>query len=115
MVIVLALIVSTQGFLVIQGMFLLRQDYIAEVLCVNKDRPELNCDGTCFLHDRMEHHHEHAPEAPPPLEIAFSVQAMIPEAGLLLEIPSPLPSWTAPPLVDTGVLLPDDRFRPPRA
>ncbi|SRR5690606_7132336 len=24
-------------------------DYIAEVLCVNRERPELNCDGKCYL------------------------------------------------------------------
>ncbi|MDQ1804875.1 hypothetical protein ACNFU2_15875 [Chryseobacterium sp. PTM-20240506] len=24
-------------------------DYIAEVLCVNKNKPELNCNGKCYL------------------------------------------------------------------
>lgn len=25
------------------------QDYIAEVFCINKDKPMLNCDGKCYL------------------------------------------------------------------
>ena len=28
-------------------------DYIVEVLCVNKDRPELNCDGKCYLAQQL--------------------------------------------------------------
>ncbi|MEO5911870.1 MAG: hypothetical protein ABIP95_13350 [Pelobium sp.] len=27
----------------------LNKEYIATVLCVNKDKPELNCNGKCFL------------------------------------------------------------------
>ncbi len=29
--------------------YLIDKDYIAEFLCVNKDKPELNCDGKCYL------------------------------------------------------------------
>ncbi|MDC6404319.1 MULTISPECIES: hypothetical protein [Maribacter] len=29
--------------------YLYNQDYIAEVLCINKDKPMLNCDGKCYL------------------------------------------------------------------
>lgn len=28
-------------------------DYIVEVLCVNRDRPELNCDGKCYLAQQL--------------------------------------------------------------
>ncbi len=29
--------------------YVVNQDYIAEFLCVNKDKPMLNCKGKCFL------------------------------------------------------------------
>ncbi len=28
-------------------------EYITEVLCENKERPELNCNGTCYLHKEL--------------------------------------------------------------
>jgi len=30
------------------------KDYIARVLCENRDRPELHCDGHCFLAKRLK-------------------------------------------------------------
>ena len=29
--------------------YVVNQDYIAEYLCVNKDKPMLNCNGKCYL------------------------------------------------------------------
>ncbi|MEC7265089.1 MAG: hypothetical protein VXW38_15225 [Bacteroidota bacterium] len=29
--------------------YVINQDYIAEYLCVNKDKPMLNCNGKCYL------------------------------------------------------------------
>lgn len=53
------LVMSTQSLLLIQGSFVLRQDYIADKLCVNCDRPEMECDGHCVLKGRLGEHHEH--------------------------------------------------------
>jgi hypothetical protein len=33
--------------------FELRRDYIVKNLCVNKSRPELKCDGKCYLAKRI--------------------------------------------------------------
>jgi hypothetical protein len=33
--------------------FLQRQEFIAQELCENKDQPELNCEGRCYLKKRM--------------------------------------------------------------
>jgi len=30
------------------------KEYIAEVLCINKDKPEMNCCGKCHLKKRVE-------------------------------------------------------------
>jgi hypothetical protein len=34
--------------------FKVNQDYIARVLCVNKDKPKLNCNGKCFLAKKLK-------------------------------------------------------------
>lgn len=33
------------------GIYLLNQDFITETFCVNKDKPELSCNGKCHLKD----------------------------------------------------------------
>lgn len=32
----------------------LRKDYIIEAYCINKNRPELRCDGKCFLAQKIQ-------------------------------------------------------------
>ncbi len=73
---VLAVVLSTQGLLLVQGTFLLRQDYIAEVLCVNQNLPELDCEGKCFLADRMREQQKHDEEQKGFLEVALAVAAV---------------------------------------
>ena len=34
--------------------YILNQNYIAEFLCVNKDKPQLQCNGKCFLMKEIE-------------------------------------------------------------
>ena len=34
--------------------FKLNQDYIAKVLCINREKPQLNCDGQCVLMQKMK-------------------------------------------------------------
>ncbi len=34
--------------------FELNQDYIASTLCENKDKPELHCEGKCFLMKKLK-------------------------------------------------------------
>ena len=34
--------------------FKINQDYIAKNLCVNQDKPELNCAGSCHLKENLE-------------------------------------------------------------
>jgi len=33
--------------------YFINYDYIVEVLCINKDKPELECDGKCYLKDQL--------------------------------------------------------------
>ncbi len=34
--------------------YLVNNEYIREVLCINKDRPRLNCDGKCYLTQQLQ-------------------------------------------------------------
>ncbi|WP_210198411.1 hypothetical protein [Aquimarina sp. U1-2] len=34
--------------------FLVNQDYIAAFLCINKERPKLQCNGKCFLMQQLK-------------------------------------------------------------
>lgn len=48
----------------IVGFFLLNQDYIAKVLCINKDKPELDCKGKCHLKKQLKQEEEQTPKLP---------------------------------------------------
>jgi hypothetical protein len=39
---------------VIQGSYEINKAYIIENFCVNKDKPMMNCDGKCFLADKIK-------------------------------------------------------------
>lgn len=43
--------VSSWGII---AQYQLDKDYIARILCENRDRPELHCDGKCYLAKRLK-------------------------------------------------------------
>lgn len=112
---VLSLVLSTQGLLLVQGTFLLRQDFVIENLCVNRTMPEMKCDGKCFLTKQLHEHHERQDE-----RNAVSLEVML-TVGWLLSQGTALPD---PPTRDRAypaglpslatVSFTSDVFRPPR-
>lgn len=114
---VLLLVAGTQETLLVEGLFVARQGFIAEHLCENRDRPHLECNGKCFLAKRVEavhHDHQSDPEAPslrqarPPLVIAMVVpHAAVPQATASSHA---FPTATAPPVLSRVA---HDIFRPP--
>lgn len=46
----------------------LNKDYIAEFLCINKDKPELSCGGKCHLMKQLEKQNKELPKG---LKISF--------------------------------------------
>ena len=40
--------------LFIYASFELNQEYIASTLCVNRDKPEINCNGKCYLSKKIK-------------------------------------------------------------
>jgi len=39
------------------------QDYIAEFLCINQDKPELQCNGKCYLYKGVEKQQSETPKS----------------------------------------------------
>ncbi len=108
---------STQGLLWIQVAFAVDQDRIAATLCVNRDRPEMKCNGKCVLSERMEaHQHEHEEGRDlAVLRVALSITPLVAEAPALDAPPAgPVRPYGAGPLVAAAPGTGADVFRPPR-
>lgn len=45
--------------------FSINQDFIAEVLCINKDKPVLACNGKCYLSKKLKEQEEKEKEQVP--------------------------------------------------
>lgn len=117
---VLVVAASTQGLLFAQGAWLVNQDWIANTLCVNRDNPELNCDGKCQLKERMEqmdHHGTHSHDDPAALlELALTVRAHVAERlGTPVPPAEPARDPVAGLVLDTGREASRGVFHPPRA
>ncbi|WP_247041056.1 hypothetical protein [Allomuricauda sp. F6463D] len=39
--------------------FAVNQDYIANFLCINSDKPELECNGKCYLMKKLQYQKDH--------------------------------------------------------
>jgi hypothetical protein len=49
--------------------FYSNQTYIAEVLCINKEKPAMHCEGKCFLSQKLKVHDEKEKQAPHALKV----------------------------------------------
>jgi hypothetical protein len=47
------ILLASMSNAVVYFAFKINQAGIAEVFCINKDKPSLHCDGKCYLHDRL--------------------------------------------------------------
>ena len=47
--------------------FVVNQDYIAEFFCINQDKPELECNGKCYLMQKLEEQNEKKRQNLPPI------------------------------------------------
>jgi len=111
---VLVLVAGTQQTLIVEGLFLARQDVISTHFCVNKDRPDLECNGKCFLAQRVsdihgEHDHTALQQTHLPALQAMILQPLGATIAASTHAASFPPLDTTPPL--SRVV--HDIFRPP--
>lgn len=50
----IALLMQTASRLVIIAQFYINRDYIAKNLCVNRNKPQMNCCGRCYLRKKLK-------------------------------------------------------------
>lgn len=111
----LAVFLQSLAPLLILVDFKIHQDFIAEVLCINRDRPELQCNGQCHLQDKLSEQQQKEQQLPKQVEEKIPVFFMerLP-AFLLQHTPKHIITYLPyrPHLHD--YLSADDFFHPPR-
>ncbi len=48
-----SIFIQTFSTFIIQADFFLNQSYIAKNLCVNRDKPQMHCEGKCYLTKKL--------------------------------------------------------------
>ncbi len=98
--------------------FELRRDYIAEVLCINRDEPITVCGGKCYLDLRLEKATEHQESESATHERQPELSFFSQEVALLEFEGSPNSGDSSPPSMDdpccTRSFI-EDVFHPPRS
>lgn len=117
LLLVLGLVLSTQSLLLVQAAFEVRQDFIAEHLCVNRDRPELNCNGHCVLAERhgdaQEQQREQGQTAH--LEVLLSFSLLVPTRAAAVPPSARTHVYSQPPLLAPARGQRCGVFRPPQS
>ncbi|NER14533.1 hypothetical protein GWK08_13850 [Leptobacterium flavescens] len=49
--------------------YIINQDYIAEFLCINQDRPELKCNGKCYMFRQLKAQSEEKKQNLPAIDL----------------------------------------------
>lgn len=50
----MTLIMNSMVYSVIKASFTMNRQYIVENFCVNRDKPEMKCDGKCYLAQKIQ-------------------------------------------------------------
>lgn len=82
----LTLMVHTFSQVFIVGQFLVNQDFIAAELCENKDEPEMECNGKCYLKKELKKDEERKTDEKSPLK----VEVLMLIDNKILEVNSPI-------------------------
>lgn len=113
----LLIFLNGMGYTFIQLHFYLDREQITTLYCVNKDKPELECDGKCELNKRLsEAKTQHESEAEVTLEelhLTFVVQSPSQKTNLNCNLSfstENTPKYQIPHIKDLG----KDFFHPPR-
>ena len=51
---IVTILLQTCGTIAVVVSFKINQDYISTYLCVNRDKPQMQCNGKCVLMQRMQ-------------------------------------------------------------
>lgn len=71
---VLAVLLQSFGQIIILINFKINQEYIARVLCENKDKPEMKCNGKCHLNKQLKADEQKQTQLPPQVKLKEVLQ-----------------------------------------
>ncbi len=61
---IISILIQSMNFAAIYVTFKINQNYIIEVLCINRDKPEMKCHGQCQLTKRIKEEEKKEREKP---------------------------------------------------
>lgn len=91
-----SLSVHCAGRLGIVAGWWLNQDYIAQVLCINRDKPQLKCNGKCHLRKQLKAVEQAERKQQPDSKQAFQEITLF--CATVLPLHFTAPTWSATPL-----------------
>jgi hypothetical protein len=68
------ILLQTFSSFVIRANYLLNKDYIAKVLCINREKPQMHCNGKCYLAKKLKEQERQEQQSPNPKLEKFEVQ-----------------------------------------
>lgn len=93
---------------------MLNQDAIAAEFCVNKDKPELQCNGKCHLKDLLAQSEEEGYG----FHFNFQEQVVLPvfysDLSVILPCPVFIETWASQNQILLNSILIEDYFHPPQ-
>jgi len=73
----LAVLLQSFGQMIILINFKINQEYIARVLCENKDKPEMKCNGKCHLNKQLKADEQKQTQLPPQVKLKEVLQIAV--------------------------------------
>ncbi len=70
---IISLLIQSMDHAFIFISFKINQDYIVEKLCINREKPEMNCKGHCQLKKQMKEEEKRKKESPARLEVKNAI------------------------------------------
>lgn len=84
----LLLVVESLSLLYVQVDYDINHSYIATVLCVNRDKPMLHCDGKCYLKKELEQKAQNQNENQKEVTAHLMVNLFVEEASAPINYPT---------------------------
>ena len=81
------MVFQTFSSLTIVAWFKVQQDYIEEVFCINKEKPIMQCNGKCYLAEKLKQ--ERSEEKETPLTVETLQLTFLPSDGSVRLSPVP--------------------------
>ncbi|HEU4716892.1 MAG TPA: hypothetical protein VFU15_03625 [Bacteroidia bacterium] len=100
--------------------YLLNRNYIANVLCENRDKPKMHCNGKCHLMKELKKSVDDDPKAPAPsrTEVKYETSLYTIDESMALAISAHLTglsAWSDEETDHYASCAVSDIFRPPKA